>query len=87
MKPWRGVCPGQWRREGKTGGGQAQQIAPCPFLKSLGTYEGEDFLRNLLLILALYFYQFQFWIFIVVKGIYLDFVKREKRTWTKTEGF
>jgi len=22
MKPWRGVCPGQWQREGKTGSGQ-----------------------------------------------------------------
>jgi hypothetical protein len=52
----------------------------------LGTDEGEDFLRNLLLILAMYFYQFQFWIFVVGREIYLDFIKREKRTWTKNGG-
>jgi len=26
MKPWRGVCLGQWRREGKTGSGQGRFI-------------------------------------------------------------
>ncbi len=51
------------------------------------SYEGEGSLRNLLIVIAMYFTYCQLWILVVVKGIYLDFIKREKRSWVKTERF
>lgn len=50
-------------------------------------YEAEDSLENLLLIVAMYFTYCQLWIYVVAKAIYLDYIKREKRTWTKTIRF
>ena len=51
------------------------------------SYEGEDSLKNLFLIMAMYLTYCQFWIYVVCKAIYLDYIKREKRTWTKTIRF
>ncbi len=51
------------------------------------SYEGQDTLKNFLLVLVMYFTYCQFWIYVVGRGIYLDYVKREKRTWTKTVRF
>jgi cellulose synthase/poly-beta-1,6-N-acetylglucosamine synthase-like glycosyltransferase len=51
------------------------------------SYEGEDSPRNFFLILAMYVTYCQFWIYVVGKAIYLDYIKREKRTWTKTIRF
>jgi cellulose synthase/poly-beta-1,6-N-acetylglucosamine synthase-like glycosyltransferase len=51
------------------------------------SYDGEDRPRNLWLIILMYFSYCQFWIYIVVKAMYLDYVKKEKRTWTKTIRF
>ena len=50
-------------------------------------YEEEDSLENLLLVVAMYFTYCQLWIYVVAKAIYLDYIKREKRTWTKTIRF
>ncbi len=35
----------------------------------------------------MYFTYCQLWIYVVGKAIYLDYIKREKRTWTKTVRF
>jgi cellulose synthase/poly-beta-1,6-N-acetylglucosamine synthase-like glycosyltransferase len=51
------------------------------------SYDGEDRPRNLWLVILMYFSYCQFWIYIVVKAMYLDYVKKEKRTWTKTIRF
>jgi cellulose synthase/poly-beta-1,6-N-acetylglucosamine synthase-like glycosyltransferase len=51
------------------------------------SYEGEDTLRNFLLVFLMYFTYCQFWIYVVGRAIYLDYVKREKRTWSKTVRF
>lgn len=50
-------------------------------------YEGQDTLKNFLLVLLMYFTYCQFWIYVVGRGIYLDYIKREKRTWAKTVRF
>jgi len=51
------------------------------------SYDREDNAKNLGLILIMYFSYCQFWIYIVLKAWYLDYVKKEKKTWHKTERF
>jgi cellulose synthase/poly-beta-1,6-N-acetylglucosamine synthase-like glycosyltransferase len=51
------------------------------------SYDREDGLLNIFLTILMYFTYCQFWIYIVGKAIYLDVVKREKRTWVKTVRF
>ncbi len=51
------------------------------------SYERQDTPRNILLVFLMYFTYCQFWIYVVGRGIYLDYIKREKRTWTKTVRF
>ncbi len=51
------------------------------------SYDREDRFANLLLTILMYFTYCQFWIYIVGKAIYLDVVKKEKRTWVKTVRF
>ncbi len=51
------------------------------------SYEGQDTFKNLVLVLLMYFTYCQFWIYVVARGIYLDYIKREKRTWSKTVRF
>lgn len=51
------------------------------------SYEGQDSLKNLLLVFLMYFTYCQFWIYVVGRAIYLDYIKREKRTWSKTVRF
>jgi cellulose synthase/poly-beta-1,6-N-acetylglucosamine synthase-like glycosyltransferase len=51
------------------------------------SYEGEDSLKNFLLVFLMYFTYCQFWIYVVGRAIYLDYIKREKRTWSKTVRF
>ncbi len=50
-------------------------------------YDHEDKFSNLLLTILMYFTYCQFWIYIVGKAIYLDVIKKEKRTWEKTVRF
>ncbi|HEY6190822.1 MAG TPA: glycosyltransferase [Bacteroidota bacterium] len=51
------------------------------------SYDREDTAKNILLTFLMYFTYCQFWIYIVGKALYLDLVKREKRTWAKTVRF
>ncbi|MBI3766250.1 MAG: glycosyltransferase family 2 protein, partial [Ignavibacteriales bacterium] len=51
------------------------------------SYDREDKLSNIFLTLLMYFTYCQFWIYIVGKAIYLDLIKKEKRTWVKTVRF
>jgi hypothetical protein len=43
--------------------------------------------RNFFLVFLMYFTYCQFWIYVVGRAIYLDYIKREKRTWSKTVRF
>ena len=51
------------------------------------SYDREDKTKNVLLTFVMYFTYCQFWIYIVGKAIYLDLIKKEKRTWVKTVRF
>ncbi|MGA9119335.1 MAG: glycosyltransferase [Bacteroidota bacterium] len=51
------------------------------------SFDGEDRLRNIGLIILMYFTYCQFWIYLVVKAFYLDYIKKERRTWDKTVRF
>lgn len=51
------------------------------------SFDGEDRLRNIGLIVLMYFTYCQFWIYLVVKAFYLDYIKKERRTWDKTVRF
>jgi cellulose synthase/poly-beta-1,6-N-acetylglucosamine synthase-like glycosyltransferase len=51
------------------------------------SYDGEDNLKNVGLIVLMYFTYCQFWIYIVVKALYLEYVKKKPKVWDKTERF
>jgi cellulose synthase/poly-beta-1,6-N-acetylglucosamine synthase-like glycosyltransferase len=51
------------------------------------SYDREDKLSNILLTILMYFTYCQLWIYIVGRAIYYDVIKKEKRTWVKTERF
>jgi len=51
------------------------------------SYDREDKFFNILLTFLMYFTYCQLWIYIVGRAIYLDVIKKEKRTWVKTERF
>jgi len=51
------------------------------------SYDREDTMNNVLLTLLMYFTYCQFWIYIVGRAVYLDLIKKEKRTWVKTVRF
>ncbi len=51
------------------------------------SYDREDRPANIGLTILMYFTYCQFWMYIVGKAIYLDVIKREKRTWVKTVRF
>jgi cellulose synthase/poly-beta-1,6-N-acetylglucosamine synthase-like glycosyltransferase len=51
------------------------------------SYDREDNAKNLGLILLAYFTYCQFWIYIVLKAWYVEYIKKEKKIWDKTERF
>ncbi len=51
------------------------------------SYDGEDSPKNLGLIILMYFTYCQFWIYIVLRAAYQDYIKKEKRIWQKTVRF
>ncbi|MGA9363243.1 MAG: glycosyltransferase [Bacteroidota bacterium] len=51
------------------------------------SYDREDTLANLLLTSMMYITYCQSWIYVVLRGLYLDLVKREERVWVKTVRF
>lgn len=48
------------------------------------SYDGEDRLRNIGLIILMYFTYCQFWIYVVLRAMYIEHVKKEERVWDKT---
>jgi cellulose synthase/poly-beta-1,6-N-acetylglucosamine synthase-like glycosyltransferase len=51
------------------------------------SYDFEDSLRNIGLVVLMYFTYCQLWIYIVVRALYTEYIKKEKRTWDKTIRF
>lgn len=51
------------------------------------SYDGEDHYRNVGLIILMYFTYCQLWMYIVIKAMYVEYVKKEKRVWDKTVRF
>jgi cellulose synthase/poly-beta-1,6-N-acetylglucosamine synthase-like glycosyltransferase len=51
------------------------------------SYDNEDNARNLGLIVLMYFTYCQFWIYVVLKALYAEYIKKEKKVWEKTERF
>jgi len=51
------------------------------------SYDREDTLRNLALTVVMYFTYCQLWMVVVVKALWSDVVRKEKRVWSKTERF
>ncbi|HVO32332.1 MAG TPA: glycosyltransferase [Elusimicrobiota bacterium] len=48
---------------------------------------GEDSISNVLFTMAMYFTYCQLWPLVVAKAFYLEYVKKEQRTWSKTKRF
>lgn len=51
------------------------------------SYDGEDSLKSIGLILIMYFTYCQFWIYVVIRAVYVEYIKKEKRVWDKTVRF
>jgi hypothetical protein len=51
------------------------------------SYDDEDTLPNIGILVLMYFTYCQLWIYVVLKAAYQDYVKKEKRTWDKTIRF
>lgn len=51
------------------------------------SFDEEDSLGKVWLIVIMYFSYCQLWIYIVLKAAYAEYIKKEKRTWTKTIRF
>ena len=51
------------------------------------SYDEEDSLKNFWLLGLMYLTYCQLWIYIVIKALYLEYIKKEKRTWAKTVRF
>lgn len=51
------------------------------------SFDREDSVSKIWLIVLMYFSYCQLWIYIVLKAAYSDYIKKEKRTWAKTVRF
>ncbi|MCX6155950.1 MAG: glycosyltransferase [Candidatus Kapabacteria bacterium] len=51
------------------------------------SYDDEESFGNIFLAFIMYFTYCQLWIYLVLRAGYIDFIKREKRTWDKTVRF
>jgi hypothetical protein len=51
------------------------------------SFDEEDSFGKVGLIVLMYFTYCQLWIYIVLKAVYSDKIKKEKRTWAKTVRF
>ncbi|MFH0989508.1 MAG: glycosyltransferase [bacterium] len=51
------------------------------------SFDEEDSFKQIWFIVLMYFSYCQLWIYIVVKAVYAEWIKKEKRTWTKTIRF
>jgi len=53
----------------------------------LSRESGEDSMTNILCTMAMYFTYCQLWPLVVANAFYLEYIKGEKRTWSKTKRF
>jgi len=51
------------------------------------SYDREDRWKQLPILIIMYFTYCQLWIYIVVRALWIEYVKKEKRTWDKTVRF
>jgi cellulose synthase/poly-beta-1,6-N-acetylglucosamine synthase-like glycosyltransferase len=51
------------------------------------SYDGEDRIKHIPVLVLMYFTYCQVWIYIVIKALWIEYVKKEKRTWDKTVRF
>ncbi len=51
------------------------------------SYDGEDRMKHIPVLVLMYFTYCQLWIYIVIKALWMEYVKKEKRTWDKTVRF
>jgi cellulose synthase/poly-beta-1,6-N-acetylglucosamine synthase-like glycosyltransferase len=51
------------------------------------SYDGEDRARHIPVLFLMYFTYCQLWIYIVIKALWIEYIKKEKRTWDKTVRF
>ena len=51
------------------------------------SYDDEDNVANLVLLVFMYFSYCQLWIYVVIKAAYQDYIKKEKHIWDKTIRF
>jgi uncharacterized membrane protein len=51
------------------------------------SFDEEESMKNIFIVLLSYFSYCQLWIYIVVKAIYSEYIKKEKHTWDKTVRF
>jgi cellulose synthase/poly-beta-1,6-N-acetylglucosamine synthase-like glycosyltransferase len=51
------------------------------------SFDAEDSLQSIGLIVVMYFTYCQFWIYVILKAFYVEYIKKEKRIWDKTVRF
>jgi hypothetical protein len=51
------------------------------------SYDSEDSLTSIGLIIIMYFTYCQFWIYVVIRAVYAEYVRKDKRVWDKTVRF
>lgn len=51
------------------------------------SFDSEDSLRSIGLIMVMYFTYCQFWIYVIMKAFYVEYIKKEGRKWDKTVRF
>ena len=51
------------------------------------SYDGEDRLKHIPVLVLMYFTYCQVWIYIVIKALWIEYARKEKRTWDKTVRF
>jgi hypothetical protein len=51
------------------------------------SYDRGETFANLVLTSLIYLTYCQFWVYVVLRGVYLDMIKKQERTWEKTIRF
>ncbi|HTO95317.1 MAG TPA: glycosyltransferase [Bacteroidota bacterium] len=51
------------------------------------SYDGEDRLKHIPVLILMYFTYCQIWIYVVVRALWIEYVRKEGRTWDKTIRF
>ena len=51
------------------------------------SFDDEDKPANIAYVALMYFTYCQLWVYVIVKALYQEYIKKEKRTWVKTVRF